>query len=49
VPSFVVDGQVFWGADAIEFVRAFLADPAVVHNDEMRRIDRLPVAATRKP
>jgi 2-hydroxychromene-2-carboxylate isomerase len=49
VPSFVVDGEVFWGADAIEFVRAFLADPTVVHNDEMRRVDRLPVAATRKP
>jgi 2-hydroxychromene-2-carboxylate isomerase len=49
VPSFVVDGEVFWGADAIDFVRAFLADPAVVRNDEMQRVDRLPVAAARKP
>jgi 2-hydroxychromene-2-carboxylate isomerase len=48
VPSFVVDGEVFWGADAIDFVKAFLADPAVVRNDEMRRIDRLPAAASRK-
>lgn len=48
VPSFVVDGEVFWGADAIEFVNAFLANPAVVRNDEMRRLDALPVGATRR-
>ncbi len=48
VPSFVVDGEVFWGADSIGFVKAFLADPGVVNNDEMRRLDGLPVAATRK-
>lgn len=48
VPSFVVDGEVFWGADAVDFVKAFLADPAAVRNDEMRRIDHLPVAASRK-
>ena len=48
VPSFVVDNEVFWGADAIEFVRAFLRDPSVLRNDEMRRVDALPSAATRK-
>ena len=48
VPSFVVDGEVFWGADAIEFLAAYLADPAVLHNDEMRRLDNLPVGAARK-
>jgi predicted DsbA family dithiol-disulfide isomerase len=48
VPSFVVDGEVFWGADSIEFLKAFLADPAVVRNEEMRRLDALPVAAARK-
>jgi 2-hydroxychromene-2-carboxylate isomerase len=47
VPSFVVDGEVFWGADAIDFVKAFLANPAVLHNDEMRRLDSLPVGAAR--
>lgn len=47
VPSFVVDGEVFWGADAIDFLNAFLADPAVVRNDEMRRLDSLPVGAAR--
>jgi 2-hydroxychromene-2-carboxylate isomerase len=48
VPSFVVDGEVFWGADSIEFLKAFLADPAVLRNEEMRRLDALPVAAARK-
>ena len=48
VPSFVVDGEVFWGADAIDFLRAFLSDPATVRNDEMRRVDALPVGAARR-
>jgi 2-hydroxychromene-2-carboxylate isomerase len=49
VPSFVVDGEVFWGADAIDFLGAFLRDRGVVHNDEMRRVDTLPVGAARRP
>jgi 2-hydroxychromene-2-carboxylate isomerase len=48
VPSFVIDGEVFWGADAVEFVKAFLRDQAVLRNDEMRRVDALPVGAARK-
>ncbi len=47
VPTFEVDGELFWGADSIDFVRAFLADPSVVRNDETRRLDGLPVAAAR--
>ena len=47
VPSFVVDGEVFWGADSVEFVNAFLAEPEVLRNDEMHRLDRLPVGAAR--
>ena len=48
VPTSEVDGELFWGADSIEFLRAFLADPAAVRNDEMRRLDGLPVAAARR-
>jgi 2-hydroxychromene-2-carboxylate isomerase len=48
VPTFEADGELFWGADAIAFVRAYLRDPAVLHNDEMRRADALPVGAARK-
>ena len=47
VPSFVIRNQVFWGADSVEFANAFLADPATLDNDEMRRVDGLPAAATR--
>ena len=48
VPSFMVDGEVFWGADAIDFLKAFLKDGSVLRNDEMRRVDALPIAAARK-
>ena len=48
VPSFVIDGEVFWGADALDFLKAFLADEAVLRNDEMRRVDNLPVGAARR-
>ncbi len=48
VPTLEVEGELFWGADSIDFVRAFLADPSVLRNPEMRRLDGLPVAAARK-
>jgi 2-hydroxychromene-2-carboxylate isomerase len=48
VPSFVVDGEVLWGADSIALLKAFLKDRDVLRNDEMRRVDALPVAAARK-
>ena len=48
VPTLEIDGELFWGADAIDFAKAFLADPAVVRNEEMRRLDSLPVSAARK-
>jgi 2-hydroxychromene-2-carboxylate isomerase len=49
VPSLVADGEVFWGADAIDFFKAFLADPAVLRNDEIHRVDGLPTGARRQP
>lgn len=48
VPTFVADGEVFWGADSIDFLTAFLAEPGVLRNDEMRRLASLPVGAARK-
>ncbi len=48
VPSFVVGDEVFWGADSVEFVKAYLKDTAVLQNEEMRRVDALPVGAARK-
>jgi 2-hydroxychromene-2-carboxylate isomerase len=48
VPTFEAGGEQFWGADALGFVNAYLADPAVLGNDETRRVDTLPVGAMRK-
>lgn len=48
VPSFVAHGEVFWGADAVDFLKAFLRDPEVLRNEEMRRVDALPVGAARR-
>ena len=47
VPSFVVAGEVFWGAASVSFVQAFLHDEEVLRNDEMRRVDALPIGAAR--
>jgi len=48
VPTFEVDGELFWGADSIEFLKGFLADPSVVNNSEIQRLDSLPVSAARR-
>ena len=48
VPTWEADGELFWGADALGFVNAFLADRVALHNEEMRRADSLPVGAARK-
>ena len=48
VPTFEVEDELFWGADSMDFLRAFLADPTAVHNSEMRRLDALPVGVARK-
>lgn len=48
VPSFVVDGEVFWGNDSVDFLKAWLRDASILTRPEMRRIDTLPVGAARK-
>ncbi len=48
VPTFDADGELFWGADSIEFLKDFLNNPSVVRNQEMQRLDGLPVAAARR-
>ena len=48
VPTFAVDGELFWGNDSIDFLQAFLADPAMLRAGEMKRLDTLPVSAARK-
>jgi 2-hydroxychromene-2-carboxylate isomerase len=48
VPTFVADGELFWGVDSVDFLKAFLADGSLLERDEMRRLDALPVGAQRR-
>lgn len=48
VPTFEVDGELFWGADSIDFLKDFLKNSSVIRNEEMQRLDGLPVAAARR-
>ncbi|HEY6822269.1 MAG TPA: 2-hydroxychromene-2-carboxylate isomerase [Burkholderiales bacterium] len=47
VPTLVIDGELFWGADAMDFAEAFLADPALFQTPEMQRLASLPIGAAR--
>lgn len=47
VPSFVLDGEVFWGEDATPMLRDYLADPRLFDHPEMRRVLAMPAAANR--
>jgi 2-hydroxychromene-2-carboxylate isomerase len=49
VPTLMINCELFWGADAMDFAKAYLADPAVLDAEEMRRVVSLPIGATRKP
>ena len=48
VPSFVIDGEVFWGFDTIDFVKDYLANPDMLQTPEMQVIDNLPDGLQRK-
>ena len=40
--------ELFWGEDATPMLRAWLADPGLFDTPQMRALDALPVAASRK-
>ena len=42
VPSFVVDGEIFWGFDSIEFLLAYLQDPSLLQSPGMLAADNMP-------
>jgi 2-hydroxychromene-2-carboxylate isomerase len=48
VPTLLIDGQLFWGNDAVDFAAAFLRDPSILETEDMKRIDTLPVGVTRQ-
>lgn len=49
VPSFVVDEEIFWGFDAMDFLLAYLQDPAVLQSPGMRAVDNMPDGLSRSP
>lgn len=49
VPGFVVDGEVFWGFDSIDFLLACLNDPQLLKSPAMLAADRMPEGLQRRP
>ncbi len=47
VPSLVLDGEVFWGLDAMPMAEAYLRDPSLFRRAGMARLNALPVGVTR--
>lgn len=47
VPTYVVGDELFWGQDAFEMLVDYLRDPQAFADEEMRRVDSLPVGVTR--
>ena len=47
VPTFVIDGEAFWGLDATGMVADYVRDAGWFRSDEMTRLDALPVGASR--
>jgi 2-hydroxychromene-2-carboxylate isomerase len=47
VPTFVIEGEVFWGDDATEMMLDYLANAALFKTAEMQRISNMPMGLTR--
>ncbi len=48
VPSLVIDGEIFWGVDAMAMAQDYLADPAAFRSGEMARVSALPEGIQRQ-
>jgi hypothetical protein len=48
VPTLRVGYELFWGYDATDMALDYLRDPVRFLSDEMKRVDALPVGASRK-
>ena len=47
-PTFVVDGEVFWGDDATDMFLDYLANPDLLKTEEMTRLSTMPMGLVRK-
>ena len=48
VPTFIFDKELFFGQDSMEFLQAYLEDPAILQSPEMISADILPQGKNRK-
>lgn len=48
VPSFVINGELFWGLDSTEMLCDYLESPAMFAGGEMKRVSTLPVGVQRR-
>ena len=48
VPTFEIGDELFWGADTLPMMNAWLADSGLFKQGEMARVDSIPAAAMRK-
>ena len=48
VPTFVVDGEIFWGGDATDMLLHYLQDRDLFETPEMKRISEMPMGVTRR-
>ena len=48
VPSFVIDGEIFWGGDSTKMMLDFLKNPALFDTPEMKRISNMDMGVARK-
>jgi len=48
VPTFAVDGELFWGVDSTDMLLDYLADPSLFTTGDMARISDLPIGQARK-
>jgi 2-hydroxychromene-2-carboxylate isomerase len=47
VPTLALGEELFWGTDAMGMARAYLANPRLFEDEEMRRVDHLPTGVVR--
>ncbi|MGO9992740.1 MAG: 2-hydroxychromene-2-carboxylate isomerase [Steroidobacteraceae bacterium] len=48
VPTFVIDGELFWGADSTDMVVDYLREPQRFRSGEFGRVGALPIGAERQ-
>jgi 2-hydroxychromene-2-carboxylate isomerase len=48
VPTIASDDELFWGFDTTDMAAAYLADPLLFEDPEMRRLSELPIGVARR-